>query len=83
MNQKRQTKSNKCVFCGETATKTNSEGQPVCKDHKDKEPRDVACPECGMPMEIREGRYGYFWGCEGYPQCDKTYPVEALVEDEE
>lgn len=73
----------KCVFCGENATKTNKEDQPVCREHQDNEPREVACPECGMPMTIKEGRYGYFWGCEGYPQCDKTYPVEALAEDEE
>lgn len=79
----KQTKSTKCVFCGETATKTNSEGQPVCREHREKEPRDVACPECGMPMKIKEGRYGYFWGCEGYPQCQKTYQIEALVEDDE
>ena len=78
-----QTKSTKCVFCGKPATKTNSEGQPVCRDHQDKEPRDVACPECGMPMKIKEGRYGYFWGCEGYPQCQKTYQIEALIEDDD
>ena len=79
----RETSMTKCVFCGENATKTNKAGQPVCKKHKDKKPRDVACPECGMPMKIKEGRYGYFWGCEGYPQCQKTYQIEALVEDED
>lgn len=78
-----QTKTTKCVFCGETATKKNREGQPVCKKHKDNEPREVACPECGMPMKLKEGRYGYFWGCEGYPQCEKTYQIEALIDEEE
>jgi ssDNA-binding Zn-finger/Zn-ribbon topoisomerase 1 len=36
-----------------------------------------------MPMKIKEGRYGFFWGCEGYPQCQKTYQIEALIEEED
>lgn len=79
----KETKMTPCVFCGKSATKTNKAGQPVCKEHREKAPKEVACPECGMPMKIREGRYGYFWGCEGYPQCDKTYPVETLADDDE
>jgi ssDNA-binding Zn-finger/Zn-ribbon topoisomerase 1 len=76
------TKMAKCVFCGENATKKNRQGQPVCREHKGKDPKDVACPECGMPMKIKEGRYGFFWGCEGYPQCDKTYQIESVIDDE-
>lgn len=76
------TKMAKCVFCGENATKKNSSDQPVCREHRDKDPKDVACPECGMPMKIKEGRYGFFWGCEGYPQCDKTYQIEDVIEEE-
>ncbi len=83
MSEDQDTKMAQCVFCGKPATRKNSEGQPVCREHEDKEPRKVSCPECGMPMKIREGRYGYFWGCEGYPQCQKTYQIEELVEDEE
>jgi len=78
----RETKMTKCVFCGNNATTKNKEHQPVCKKHRGHEPRDVACPSCGMPMKLKEGRYGYFWGCEGYPQCKKTYQIEALVEEE-
>ncbi len=72
-----------CVFCGRPATKTNNAGQPVCKKHRQREPKEVKCPECGMRMRIKEGRYGYFWGCEGYPQCDKTLPVDAVADEEE
>ena len=78
-----ETKMTKCVFCGENATTKNSDGQPVCQDHKNNQPRDVACPECGMPMKIKEGGYGFFWGCEGYPQCSQTYQIEALVDDDD
>ena len=78
-----QTSMSKCVFCAKNATKKNQAGQPVCKEHKGEEPKDVACPECGMPMKIREGRHGFFWGCEGYPQCDKTYQIESIADTEE
>ncbi len=30
------------------------------------------CPECGEEMVVREGKYGKFWGCSGYPDCDHT-----------
>jgi Topoisomerase DNA binding C4 zinc finger. len=79
----KETKMTKCVFCGENALTKNRKGQPVCKEHKGNKPRDVACPECGMPMKIKEGQYGFFWGCEGYPQCQETFQIENLIEDEE
>jgi len=34
------------------------------------------CPECGRWMVIREGKYGEFLGCTGYPDCDHTEEVE-------
>lgn len=33
------------------------------------------CPECGSWMVIREGRYGEFLGCTGYPDCDYTEEI--------
>jgi len=27
------------------------------------------CGRCGAMMEIRNGRYGAFWGCMNYPRC--------------
>lgn len=29
-----------------------------------------ACPKCGKPLVIRKGKYGLFWGCSGYPNCN-------------
>ena len=31
-------------------------------------------PHCGRKhaMVVREGRYGYFWGCSRYPSCQET-----------
>lgn len=30
------------------------------------------CPRCGQFMKKRNGRYGEFWGCSGYPACRYT-----------
>lgn len=30
------------------------------------------CPQCGKHMKIRNGTYGEFWGCSGYPECSYT-----------
>ena len=27
------------------------------------------CPRCGKPLLLKEGKYGSFYGCSGYPQC--------------
>lgn len=27
------------------------------------------CPDCGIDMRPRVGKYGKFWGCSGYPIC--------------
>lgn len=37
-----------------------------------KAPGARLCPECGMPLKKRSGRYGEFWGCTGYPSCRHT-----------
>lgn len=30
------------------------------------------CPRCGSFMQKRNGKYGTFWGCTGYPACRYT-----------
>lgn len=33
---------------------------------------EKACPACGRAMNKRNGRFGLFWGCSGYPACRYT-----------
>ncbi|MGI6453975.1 MAG: type I DNA topoisomerase [Syntrophomonadaceae bacterium] len=30
------------------------------------------CPQCGMPLLIKHGRFGRFMACSGFPQCRHT-----------
>ncbi len=38
-------------------------------------PTDEICEKCGRPMVIRQGRYGNFLACSGYPECKNTRPL--------
>ena len=37
---------------------------------------DVVCPKCGRKMVVRNGRFGRFAACPGYPQCRSTVPLD-------
>lgn len=39
------------------------------------EPTDEICPNCGRAMVIKNGRFGRFISCSGYPQCKTTAPI--------
>ena len=30
------------------------------------------CPLCGSDLVLRNGKYGWFWGCTAYPRCRFT-----------
>ncbi len=34
------------------------------------------CPRCGKKLVIREGKYGNFFGCSGYPKCKFTKDID-------
>ena len=36
---------------------------------------DVVCEKCGRKMVVKNGRFGKFLACPGYPQCKNTKPV--------
>ncbi len=61
-----------------------------CKDKKallkapkkDKKPKEFLtgqpCPRCGRKMFLRNGRYGQFYGCSGFPYCKHTQPAVSI-----
>jgi DNA topoisomerase I len=44
------------------------------------EPTGEICPECGKPLVKRQGRYGPFVSCSGYPGCKYRPPRGAKTE---
>ncbi len=40
---------------------------------------DITCDMCGKQMVIKEGRFGRFLGCSGYPECKHTKPIDTGV----
>lgn len=43
------------------------------------EPTDEVCEICGRPMVIKQGRYGKFMACSGYPECKNTKPIVKKI----
>ena len=31
------------------------------------------CSQCNKPLSRRKGKFGFFWGCTGYPDCKEIY----------
>ncbi len=40
------------------------------------EETDILCDKCGRRMIIKNGRYGKFAACPGYPECKNTKPLD-------
>ncbi len=38
-------------------------------------PTGEVCPECGKPLLWRQGRFGKFIGCSGWPECRYSAPI--------
>jgi len=57
--------------CRYTRPLEQQEGQepsePVVSEEK--------CDKCGQPMLIKEGRYGKYLACSGYPACKNNQPL--------
>lgn len=41
---------------------------------------DIPCEKCGKPMAVKQGRYGKFLGCTGYPECRTIMKYKAPQE---
>ena len=53
-------------------------GQPI-GPAAEPEISDVLCDKCGKPTAVKQGRYGKFLGCTGYPACKNIMKYKAPV----
>ncbi len=64
--------------CKNTANLVKNDSGGIDKD-SGPEQTGVICDKCGKPMVVKEGRFGRFLGCSGYPECKNTKPIETGV----
>jgi DNA topoisomerase-1 len=43
------------------------------------EPSDEVCEKCERPMVIRDGRFGKFLSCSGFPDCRNSRPIRIVA----
>lgn len=41
------------------------------------ETTDKVCDKCGRPMVLKQGKYGSFLACSGFPECKQTQSLNA------
>ncbi|MBN2514952.1 MAG: type I DNA topoisomerase [Deltaproteobacteria bacterium] len=41
---------------------------------------DTICDDCGGNMVIKQGKFGRFLGCSGYPECQNTKPLAIGIQ---
>jgi len=39
-------------------------------------PTKEVCPKCGSPLVLKKGKFGMFYACSSYPNCDYTSNLE-------
>jgi DNA topoisomerase-1 len=57
--------------------------QPVQNEAPQAQESDRLCPQCGKGMVFRNGRFGSFLACSGYPECRTTQPINQEGEPAE
>ena len=43
---------------------------------------EQVCPKCGKGLALKEGRFGRFVACTGFPECDFTSPEEQFFKQD-
>ena len=56
--------------CKNTMNFTHDENGKV--KHVEKQTTEIKCNKCGKNMLVKEGRFGQFLACSGYPDCKNT-----------
>jgi len=64
-------------MCKNTSNFTADENGKITQAETEK--TDLLCDKCGKPMVFKEGRFGRFLGCSGYPECKNTAAISLGV----
>jgi len=64
-----------CQYSRDYVRTEKGEIEPV--EPAEDEPTDETCEKCGRPMILKQGKYGSFLACSGYPECKNTRSAGA------
>jgi DNA topoisomerase-1 len=56
--------------CKNTMNFTHDEEGKI--QHVEAQTTEIKCNKCGKPMMVKDGRFGQFLACSGYPECKNT-----------
>ena len=57
-----ESKIDSCPFCGKVSVTKNSQGVPVCTNHRTGELKDLKCA-CGSWLDLNTGKFGAYFRC--------------------
>ncbi len=60
-------------------TKTLEDAQKIERVKMPEVPTGELCPNCGKPIVTKEGRFGKFLACSGYPECKYTKSIKKEI----
>ena len=63
--------------CKNIVRNVNKDGEP--EPQVEPEESDVVCEKCGRKMVIKNGRYGKFLACPGYPECKNIKGIDVSL----
>ena len=64
-----------CTYSRNYTRDEKGKVQPV--ELSNHEVSDKVCEKCGRPMIIKQGKYGEFLACSGYPECKNTLSLSS------
>ncbi len=65
----------KCSYSSDYTRDEKGKIQPV--DVAETEVTDKVCEKCGKAMVVKQGKFGRFLACSGYPDCKNTQSLNA------
>ena len=69
--------------CRTTLPLDEETGKPAAPPKHSEETSDVKCSKCGRTMVLKQGKFGPFLACPGYPACKNIVNIEKKTETEE
>ena len=57
---------------GKEARAKHAQNVASYKEKLEEMKKQKVCPYCKMPLVLRKGKYGEFYGCPNFPKCKYT-----------